>query len=91
MMEGGNTLLMVSASDLKEFAMSLIDEVRNQAMEREKKDIFLTESEVCEKLNVTHTTLWRWNKKGYLRSHKMGRRTLWKQSEIELMMEGNNK
>ena len=88
-MQGSNTLLIVSSDDLKEFAFSIIEEAKKMAMESERKEKYLTEAEVCKILNVTHTTLWRWNKKGDLKSRKIGRRKMWALSEIEnLMKEG---
>ena len=88
-MEGGNTLLMVNANDLKEFALSLIEETRNQKQEREREK-FLSENEVCERINVTHATLWRWNKSGFLHTYKIGRKCFWKESDIEKLIEGSN-
>ena len=90
-MQGGNTLLMVSADDLREFAFAIMDEARRMAEEAEKEEKFLTEKEVCKLLNVTHTTLWRWNNKGWLRSRGFGRRRMWAQSDIDRLMKETNK
>lgn len=79
-------MLMVTANDLKEFAMSLMEEARKIAQEEREKEAYLTETEVCKLLNVTHTTLWRWNKNGTLPSCKMGRRTIWRKSDIDKFM-----
>ena len=85
-MEGGNTLLMVSANDLKEFAESIFERAFIHARETEKEEVLLTEDEVQKILNVTHSTLWRWNNTGYLHYQKAGRRNLWKKSDIEKLM-----
>lgn len=87
MIEGGaNTLLMVSAGDLREFALALMEEARSQAEEAKQSEVYLSEKEACELLNVGHTTLWRWDRKGYLRAQKVGRRKLYRQSEIEKIL-----
>ena len=87
MIEGGaNTLLMVSASDLREFALALMEEARSQAEEAKEAETYLTEKEACELLSVGHTTLWRWDRKGYLRAQKVGRRKLYRRGDIEKLI-----
>lgn len=87
MIEGGaDTLLMVSASDLREFAWVLIEEARSQAEEAKEAETYLSEKEACELLNVGHTTLWRWGRNGYLCPQKVGRRKLYRKSDIEKIL-----
>ena len=54
------------------------------AMERreEKTDRWLTAEEVCERLDVTRCTLWRWNKEGYLEGKRFGRRIRYAESDV---------
>ena len=81
--DGGNTVFMLTGSDLKEFALSLLAEARQQAQEKKEEDVYLSEDEVRERLGVTHSTLWRWSNSGYLRPCKWGRKNMWKESDIE--------
>lgn len=86
----GNTLIMANRDDLERaFEKVLTTFMEKMTMEIEAKktdEVLLTENEVQQRLNVTHATLWRWNKLGYLRNVKIGRRCMWKQSEIEKML-----
>lgn len=80
-MEGGNTLLLVSASDLKDFALYLLEYTRKQVADNETEKL-LSREEVCDQLAVTKPTLWRWAKRGYLVPVKVGNRPLYRQSDI---------
>ena len=59
------------------------------------KRMFLQESdsspreETARMLHVKYTTLWRWNKKGYLRCKKVGgRHVLYKYSDVMALLNG---
>lgn len=80
MLENGtDTLFIVSACDLREFALALIADATAKPAAEEK---FLTANEVCESLNVSASTLWRWGKSGYLVPKKVGRTSMYRQSDI---------
>ena len=51
--------------------------------ETPKEEKLLTRKEVCEKLTINLSTLWKWTKKGKLHSHNIGNRVYYKLSEIE--------
>ncbi len=67
---GGDVAFIISSSDLKEFADSLIaDAVKLQEKaekERAEEDGRITRTEACKLLGVTKQTMWRWAKRGYL-------------------------
>ena len=88
LIESGNAVLMVSANDLKEFALQLIEEGKRLASSDAKDETYMTEAEVCKELGTTHTTLWRWKKSGYLKPVKVGKKNVWRQSEIIKIKEG---
>ena len=44
--------------------------------------------EVCEMLNVSSNTLWRWNRTQYLCSVKIGRTPMYKLSDVNNLREG---
>ena len=85
--DGGNAVFMVTASDLKEFAVALMEQARQHVQEEKEEDVYLTEDEVKERLHVTHSTLWRWSNTGYLRPCKWGRKNMWKESDIKKLGE----
>jgi excisionase family DNA binding protein len=86
---GTTALLVVSPTDLKEFALSLISE-----REEEKKsnitapETYLTQDEVAAKLQVDKSTLWRWDKSGYLNKCRVGGKVRYRLSDVTKLMEG---
>lgn len=44
---------------------------------------YITKKEVMIGFNVSHTTLWKWQKSGYLVPIKIGKRVYYKRSDIE--------
>lgn len=83
--EGSQITLNVNLDDLKEFAKTFANEI--QSGQKEEEPTFLTRKEVMEKLHITSdTTLWKWEKKGIIRSRKIGGRNLYPASEIEQLM-----
>ena len=54
-----NTLLVISAADLKEFALELMDEFVNSSKNDNNTEKYLTTAEVMKMLNVSEPTLWR--------------------------------
>lgn len=87
----GNVQLVLSASDLKELLLGLMAEVsqKNEDQE-EKEDVELSSDEVAKRLGVTKTTLWRWQKTGYLIPSKVGRKCFYHLSQIEKLMKKEN-
>ena len=58
------------------------------AAEEAKDETYLTEAEVCKELGTTHSTLWRWAKSGYLQPIKVGKKNMWRQSDINRLKDG---
>ena len=85
-----NVILQVSAADLKEFALSLLEDAR--AMEKPeqpaKGDEFLTIEEVMKIVKVKKVTLWRWAKQKYLVPVKVGKSNLYRKSDVQRITEG---
>ena len=63
---GQNVIIAVTPADLKEFALSVAEEVRSAMESSEPSDARLTLREAASMLGVTTGTLWRWRKTGYL-------------------------
>lgn len=66
--------LVVTAADLKEFALALAKELKQQPKPQQDAqcDRLLTVTEVTEMLGVTKPTLHRWEKDGYLKPVRIG-------------------
>ena len=56
---GANVAITVTPTDLKEFALSLINEAINIGSKQKTPESYLTQKEAAEKLNVSENTLWR--------------------------------
>lgn len=61
-----NVTISVSAADLKEFALGIINEYKQTAEKANKEDKRLTAAEAAKYLGKSVPTLWRWKKEGYL-------------------------
>lgn len=89
----GNIQIVVSATDLKEFALSLIEEVKEmEACDKSERsdgmDEFLTIEEVMKIVKVKKVTLWRWAKEKYLVPVKVGKSNLYRKSDVQRITEG---
>lgn len=73
------TLLVVSPADLKEFALTIMEEVKNTPMMDEH---LYSPKEFAEKHGVDVSTLWRWRKMGILRATKVGGKLWYKDSDL---------
>lgn len=84
---GNDALIVVSVADLKEFALELLSD-RKTDVEKVEEEHYLSCADVVEKLGVTRSTLWRWNNYGYLKAIKVGAKTMYRQSDVNRIMEG---
>ena len=81
-----NVQLVVSAADLKEFALSLIEEAK--IIEEEKPEPMFTPKEFAARHGVDKSTLWRWCKAGVLTPLHIGGKTFYRDSCLKIQ-EGN--
>ena len=85
-----NIQVIVSLADLNEFFEEKISEaVASRGQEKEEK--YLSVDEVCEALKVSSNTLWRWNKNGYLKPNKVGRKSVYLLSDIDRLRKNKGK
>ena len=80
-----NVQVVISAADLKEFALSLIDEAKS--IEEEKPEPMFTPKEFAERHGVDKSTLWRWCKSGVLKPLHIGGKTFYRDSGL-MIQEG---
>ena len=93
---GSNTLLLINATDLREFfnefKKTLADSEKKNADTRsiEDKKNYFTAQEVCRMLSVSMPTLWRWANAGYLLPIMMGtggrKKRLFKKSDVDQIL-----
>lgn len=91
--------VMLQMDDLRQVVTEIVEEVCAKRGLNEKpseEGEWLTREEVCDKLHITYTTLWRKENEGVIKKHKMGRRNLYSKKEVmdifsSAMESGNNK
>lgn len=88
-----NVNITVTPADLQEFASSIVEKMMDELSiaRAEKDEQYLTPDETAAKLGVSKNSLWRWNKIGYLRHVKVGRKSLYLLSEVEKLLRGDDK
>lgn len=87
---GANVQLVINALDLRELFLEWQAEAQAEAAKQQKEETYLTAKECAERLSVDLTTLWRWDKTGYLRKVKMSKKIFYRNSDIERLLEGAN-
>ena len=93
---GGRMNFMVTGEDLVQFAEVIIEKtiaMRNAeiALQADKDETYLTTDEVMAKFHVCKTTLWSWEKSGYLVPSRWGKRKTYALSELMAVMKDKKK
>ena len=84
-------MYVITASDLKEFAMNLLEEYASRTADtvNVEEEEFLTPDETSALMHVNKSTLWRWAQSEYLVPVKCGgRRTLYRKSDCMAILKG---
>lgn len=84
--QNSQLLMIVSQSDLERVVQKAIGELLDQR--ENKSEVYLTAEETAKRLKVDRSTLWRWNKEGYLVSTKVGSKVRYKLSDVESIQKG---
>lgn len=83
--EGGKVQLVINALDLKEAFLQWSEETKK---EEPREESYLTAKEAAAKLGVDVSTLWRWDRSGYLKKVKWGNAIRYRESDVTKLMEG---
>lgn len=89
--EAPGTILAVRADDLVAANESLIGKIRadiEREIEARRSAKLLTKETVIELLSVSSTTLWRWEKSGYLVPVNVGGQRRYRSTDVNEIMEG---
>ena len=84
---GASVQLVIDAIDLKEAFLQWNEEMRQPNTET-KAESYLSAQETADKLGVDVSTLWRWDKSGYLKKIKVGNKIRYRESDVLKLMEG---
>ncbi len=86
---GGNVSITLKQSDLIEFARGIvsdaIDKYRKE-ISANPEEVFYTIKQVTTTLNVDRTTLYNWEKRGYLTPHRVGGLLRYSKSDIDAII-----
>ena len=85
--EQRNIQIVVNQDDLKEAFLSVVSELLAKK-EEESRDSRITKAAARERLKVDDTTLWRWDKCGYLKAIHIGRSVYYREADIKRLEEG---
>lgn len=89
--ESGNVTIAVSLVDLKQFALDIIESTKKELEDvviADKAETYPSPKRVCEILDVDASTLWRWNKRGYLCPAEVGGKRRYRMSDVNAILNG---
>lgn len=89
--EAPGTIIAVPVGDLVEANTRLVERTvadLERAVAEKRETVYLTREQVIAKLNIVPSTLWRWNKRGYLVPIKVGGENRYKSTDINRILEG---
>lgn len=87
MSSGANVQIVISALDLKEAFLDWSEEIRMQLKAEKEEEKFLSAKEAALKMGVSLSTLWRWDKEGYLKKIKIGDKIRYRESDVINLMD----
>jgi excisionase family DNA binding protein len=86
-----NFNVTIGIKDLQQWHKEVIEATRKELEEvviSDKAESYPTPKQVAEMLNVNASTLYRWNKKGYLKTVEFGGGRRYKMSEVKKLING---
>jgi hypothetical protein len=91
---GVRLTVAVGIDDLIEWHKEVIADTKRELEENvrnDKAETYPTSKKVEEILGVDHTTLWRWDKKGYLKKIDVGGGRRYRMSDVMAILNGGAK
>jgi hypothetical protein len=82
--------LEVSAEDLLHMMRTITEETVERFTKVEKQEQYLTPKQTAKDLDVDVSTLWRWEKNGYLVPVRIGCKPRYKLSDVERILCGRS-
>lgn len=77
----------VSGEDLKQFADFLLSRGADMARDRLlSEESYLSKKDVLEKFGICDTTLWHWQRSGYLIPCKIGKKILYNKNDVDSLL-----
>ncbi len=88
----GSLKLELTGDDLITFSNELINRAKSELsaqMAASRREKYYTKEQVKELFDVCDTTLWHWNKRGYLKTIKAGNKVRYRQSDVRKILGEN--
>lgn len=85
--ESQRPVIVIPADDLETAFRTVVSEVLKEKEEAER-EANISRKAVRERLGVDSSTLWRWDKTGYLRAYHRGRAVFYHESDVKQLEEG---
>jgi len=82
-----NITVSISVNDLNEFFEQRLADMLNIKAVQEVAPEYKSAKETCAELNVDLSTLWRWQRSGYLVPSRVGRRRMYKATDLQSILE----
>ena len=81
---------MLQKEDLKEVIAEVLETMVGKNLLKEPVSAasteYYTRDELCTRLHITYTTLWRMEKRGDIQAHKIGRRNPYSKQEVDALI-----
>ncbi len=81
-------ILMVSADDLRDVVSGILEEVISASKDEKRDESLVTIKQASALLDVDRSTLWRWEKEGYLKPVRIGRKVRYPMYAVEAIKKG---
>ena len=82
--------IMLQKEDLKEAIAEVLETMVGKNLLKESTPAesteYYTRDQLCARLHITYTTLWRMEKRGGIHVHKIGRRNLYSKQEVDTLI-----
>ena len=88
--QDANVSITIKREDLMMFGQFLIAEAKKELEEQLKaknEESYLTRKEAASLLQIDVSTLWNWEKKGFLKPIEVGGKRLYKKSDINRVLQ----
>lgn len=82
--------IMLQKEDLKETIAEVLETMVGKNLLKEPAPTasteYYTRNELCTRLHITYTILWRMEKRGDIQAYKIGRRNLYSKQEVDTLI-----
>ena len=82
--------MAIKADQMQEIIDYAVAKTKSEFETKQEPEQYLTIKQTCKMLDITHSTLWSWDKKDYLKKIEVGGKRRYKLSDIERILKGRS-